>query len=726
MFKVTQRYISLALLSVVAVLPIGASAGGTPEDVKAFKENKAKAEAVVGFGGYPDQSQSGQEVGAPGKPSVEIKVTPGAFVANAYLSGIGVDRDEETALIWYFRVKGQKGLNEEGFKALIRSMPGQQLYAVNQRRSEEIRKYYRKMEKAPRVVDQVFKPAWDLRSSSAESGNSFGMGEPENFIRQSVWERSRRLLLEEFVRSKGSDELLNSVISCMGHFEFKPFSVRVSFATEVSDADKALFEAAAELVKAKISALISDPRGADSSTLELVASAYEKGRFGVSADPEQHKRWEGLARDARISEAKVSRAEADSSGPDAWLSVANQIKWALPEVKAVLGDERSWISRYLEVLTIKAEAADLSSLDGLIFHYSITVREGRGIQSDSYERGQLIRWITERHKVSKSPEDAIILAHHFNAQNNRSLSMQMADQYLAALIRKAKEGSLSNMLNLALLTDPNWYDNLDDNAVGSSATEIMGLYAEPDHVELYSFKDHGRLLKSFGKVGILNVYSYFGGFEASPFSHPNINAAPETPRALFVKFVDACIKSEATGGPLLDCPLLYAEFVKVVRYLCEQDRLASEKYHEVKGGSLDYDVSLRWHRMLAEMGNHWSLMMMAASFEQGRGVPRDSASAYAHYALAGSGPSNGPFPSDLSEAYQNTKGTNEQKLDASFKLSPADKERALKIYNELASKFIDRLIHLAAKGGEEMAKRDLQAIRDYQAHKASKASPTKK
>jgi hypothetical protein len=166
--------------------------------------------------------------------------------------------------------------------------------------------------------------------------------------------------------------------------------------------------------------------------------------------------------------------------------------------------------------------------------------------------------------------------------------------------------------------------------------------------------------------------------------------------------------------------------VNVVRYLCEQDRLTSEEYHQVKGGSLDYDVSLRWHRLLAEMGDHGSLMMMAASFEQGRGVPRDSASAYAHYALAGSGPSNGPFPSELSDAYQNTNGTNEQKLDASFKLSPADKERALKIYNELTSKLVDRLNGLAAKGGEQMAKRDLKAIRDYAATKAAKAKPAKK
>jgi TPR repeat protein len=728
MFKDLKSCVYLALVCVLTLLPTSASAGGTPEEVKAFKENKAKAEAVAGFGGYPIQSQPGQEFGVTGKPAAEVKVTPGAFVANAYLSGIGVDRDEETALLWYLRVKGQKGLNEEGFRALIRSMPGQQLYALNQLRSEEIRNHYKKQEQVPRVLDQVFKPVWDLRSSSSESGNSFGMIGSDTFIGEASWALSQKLILEEFVRSKGSDELMYTVISCMERFEFKPFSAKVSFTREVSDADKALFEAAAELIKAKVSAVITERSGAGSAKLELVASAYRFGRFGLSADPEQQKRWKGLARDARLSEAKALRAEADSSGPEVWLSVADQIKWASPEVKSVLGDEYSWISRYLEVLTIKAEAGDLPSLNGLVAHYTRLVREGRGLRTSSYERDQLIRWITVRHKVSKSPDDAIVLAHHYNAQNNRNLSMQMAEQYLASLVRKAKEGSLSEMLNVALLSDPNWYENQDDNVVSSSPTEITGLCAEPDHGELYSFRDHARLLKSFGKVGFFDQ-TYPEGFEKNPFTDPNFNAssisAPVTPRARFVKFVDACVKSEALTGPLLDCPHLSDEFLQVLRYLCEQDRLAAEKYHEVKGGSLDYDVSLRWHRMLAERGETSSMQALAESFEKGQGVTRDAASAYAYCALAGGVSWGDPF-SGLKVTYQNAKGTNEQKLDACFKLSPAEKERALKIYNELTSKLVERLNQLAAKGGEQMAKRDLKDIRDYQAQKAAKAKPTKK
>ena len=723
-----EGYSRILIIYVLATLPMAVRAGGTPEDVKAFKENKAKAEAVAGFGGYPTQSQPGQELDVNGKPVPEVKMTPGAFVANAFLSGIGVDRDEETALLWYLRVKGQKGLNEEGFKALIRSMPGQQLYALNQRRSEEIRNHYKKQEQVPRIRDQVFKPVWDLRSSSSESGNSFGMIGSDTFIAEASQALSRKLILEEFVRSKGADELMYSVISCMESFEFKPFSPRVAYTRNVSDADKALFEAAADLIKARISALVSNPSGADSATLELVASAYRLGRFGLSADPEQQKRWEGLARVARLSEAKALRAEADSSGPEVWLSVADQIKWASPEVKSVLGDEYSWISRYVEVLTIKAEAGDLPSLDGLVAHYSRLVRDVKGASTDSHERGQLIRWITERHKVSKSPEDAIILAHHFNAKNDKILSTQMADQYLAGLFRKAKEGSLSEMLKVALLSDPNWYEHLDGAAGNSSPTEIMDLCAEPDHGEFYSFKDNGRLLKSFGKVGHFDQI-YSEGYELSPFSGPNFNAssisAPVTPRARFVKFVEACVKSEAATGPLLDCPHLADEFLRVLRYLCEQDHLAAEKYHDVKGGSLDYGVSLRWHRLLAEMGEASSIQAVAESYEQGRGVARDAASAYAYYALAG-GVSSVGFYTELKSAYQNAEGTNEQKLDACFKLSPAEKERALKIYNELTSKLVERLNRLAAKGGEQMAKRDLKSVRDYQAQKSAKAKAVKK
>ncbi len=584
------------------------------------------------------------------------------------------------------------------------------------------------MEETPRVVDQVFRPAWDLRSSSAESGNSFGIFGSEAFIWEASWARSRKILMEEFVRTRGADELLHSVVNCMVHFEFKPFSAKVSFTREVSDADKALFEAAAELIKAKVSAVISDRSGADSAKLELVASAYKSGRFGLSADPEQHKRWEGLARDARLSEAKASREEADSSGPAAWLSVANQIKWASPEVKTVLGDGHAWISRYLEVLTIKAEAGDLPSLDGLVNHYTTLVREGKGIRANSYERDQLIRWIAARHKISKSPDDAIILAHQYDAQGNRVLSSQMADEYLASLVRKAKDGSLPDMLKVALLTDPNWYENLGDSVISQATTEIRDLCAEPDHDEFYSFTENGRLLKSFGRVGYFDQV-YPVGYERNPFSDPNFNAssipAPETPRARFVKFVDACVKSEASAGPLLECPHIYDEFVKVVRYLCEQDRLTSEKYHEVKGGSLDFEVSLRWHRMLAEMGETSSLQALAESYDKGEGVARDTAIAYAYYALAGGVSLAGAYD-ELKGAYQNAQGTNEQKLDACFKLSTADKERALKIYNSLASKLIERLNRLAAKGGEQMAKRDLQAIHDYQARMSGKAKTLNK
>jgi len=130
--------------------------------------------------------------------------------------------------------------------------------------------------------------------------------------------------------------------------------------------------------------------------------------------------------------------------------------------------------------------------------------------------------------------------------------------------------------------------------------------------------------------------------------------------------------------------------------------------------------------LLAERGETSSMLALADSFEKGHGVPRDMASAYAYYALAGDFSQWGnPFVG-MGGTYRETVGTNEQKLDACFKLSPADKEKALKIYNELASKLIDRLNRLAAKGGEQMAKRDLQAIRDYQARMSGKAKALKK
>jgi len=126
------------------------------------------------------------------------------------------------------------------------------------------------------------------------------------------------------------------------------------------------------------------------------------------------------------------------------------------------------------------------------------------------------------------------------------------------------------------------------------------------------------------------------------------------------------------------------------------------------------------------MGDHYALLDIASSYEQGRGVPRDPASAYAYYALAGVGPGEGPYPSALHDTYQKTPGTKEQKLDACFKLTPAEKARALTIYNDFVAKLIARLERLATKGGEAFAKRDLQLIRDYSAKAAARAKPTKK
>lgn len=731
-FKDHGRLVIICLLS---ALPMTVQAGGTPEDVKAFQENKAKAEAVAGFGGHSDQSQPIQAISADGKTAEKIKVTPGAFVANAYLSGVGVDRDEETALLWYFRVKGQKGLNEEGFKALIRSMPGQKLYALNQRRSEEIRSYYRKQEQTPRVVDKVFKPAWDLRSSSSESSSSFGMNGPETFIWVASWARSRRLILEEFVRSKGADELLYSVIGCMEHFEFKPFSVKFSFTQDVSEEDKALYDSASKLIKAKVSALISNPRGADSDSLELVASAYAKGRFGLKADPEQHKRWEELARNARISEAKARVSEADSSGPEVWLQLANEMKWASPDVKNVLSKDHDWASRYVEVLTIKAEAGDLPSLDGLVSFYGTRIMAPDGfprknaIHEHSYEREQLFKWISQRYKISQKPDDAIILAHHYHLNGKSDLAMRMVNQYLTALTTKAKQGSLPDLFKVALLTDPEWYETLGGNVRGPADGDHGKLLSVPNAQEFFSFREHGRLLKQLGKVGGV-IYSMIQeGYTFDPFNDPKF-VLPEpvrlVPRSLFLRYVEEFKKQETSAGSLLVGREELECFIAAVKYLDQHDEIIASHYAEIKGGSQDHDASLRWRSELAELGDHWALMSMAAAYESGRGVPLDLASVYAYYAFAGSGPGNGPFPNDLGEIYQKTQGTNEQKLDACFKLSPADKERALKIYNELASKLVERLNRLASKGGEQIAKRDLQAIRDYHAQKASKAQPLKK
>ena len=746
MLKTVKTYSCLAVVCALAVLPIGVFAGGTPEEVKAFKENKAKAEAGEGF---PDNYSpfDGPRLDVTGKAISADSPTPGALVANAYLSGVGVDRDESEALLWYLRVRGQKGLNEMAFKEFIKSMPGNQLYGVIRRsRSDEFENFRRQFKVVPIEVDKVFRPLSDLRSSSRAEGNfAFGGDDFGGFLFHTAWYRSKRLILEQFNGFSASDanmaapHVLSSVSNLMyDKFRFEDLSIDISFSPSVIDSDKAVFGAASSRIKETIDTSISNPGAADSGRLHMVADAYAEGRFGLGADSGQHKRWENLASEARIAEAKLRREEADSSGPEVWLQLAEEIKWASPDVKNILSNGRDWASNYVEVLSMKAEAGDRGSIDGLIAYYGQIIHDGyagmpgqgKGIREATYERDQLIRWVSERHKLSNTPEDAIILAHHYLAKGQADLAKRMANQYLFDLTRKAKEGSLQDMLRVALLSDPNWYENLESGLGSYSPSEIRSLHRTPKHNEFYPFGDHGQLLKSFGSVGPIVLSLMEEGSATNPFNNPGFAAysAPVqlSPRSLFVRYVDAFVKMESSGGPLLEYLQDYANLTTVLRYLAEQDQLTADKYREVKGGARDYDVSLRWHRMLLEMGDYSAVMFFAESFEQGRGMPRDPTSAYAYYSLAGSGPGNGSFPNAMHVTFQNTRGTNEQKLDACFKLTPVEKARALTTYNDFVAKLIARLERLTTKGAEQMAKRDLQAIRDYQAQKAGKAKAVKK
>jgi TPR repeat protein len=735
------------------LLPIGASAGGTPEDVKAFKENKAKAEAGEGFTGY-DNFFGGPERDVTGKAISADSPTPGALVANAYLSGVGVDRDESEALLWYLRVKHQKGLNEEGFKALIRSMSANQVYAVIRRtRWRESEAFRGKFKATPIEVDKVFRPLSDLKASSnAYGNNAFGFNSYGDFLWQSASVRSKRIILEQFNSFSPSDAakaapyVISSVynLSDENGFRFHVESTDISFTPGVPESDKAVFATSSSRLKDVINALIANPDAADSESLQIVADAYAEGRFGLSADPEQHKRWKSLANDARVTEAKLRREEADSSGPEVWLQLANEIKWASSDVKNILSkDSGDWASRYVEVLTMKAEAGDRGSIDGLIGYYEAILRDGyvgtpgqgKGIHVDTYERTQLIRWVSERHKLSNTPEDAIILAHHYVAQGQADLAKRMAKQYLSGLTRKAKEGSLQDMLRVALLSDPNWLENPESGLGIYSSSGIRDLNRTPKHNEFYAFGDNGRLLKSFGSVGPIVISLMEEGSDTNPFSAPGFDASSASvrllPRSLFVKYVDAFVKMDSSSGPLLEDLQNYADLRTVLRYLAEQDQIIADKYHEVKGGARDYAMAIRWNHMLAEMGDQDALIFFAESFEQGRGVSRDPASAYAYCALAGVGPVGGSYASPFQDSplqitYQKTPGTKEQKLDACFKLTPAEKARALTIYNDFVAKLIARLERLATKGGEAFAKRDLQLIRDYQAQMSGKAKTLKR
>ena len=503
------------------------------------------------------------------------------------------------------------------------------------------------------------------------------------------------------------------------------FTAKITFTQVLTDSEKAVFDAASAHLERRVKALIDNPSSGDSDDLDLVASAYANGQFGLKADPGQRKRWADLAKEARISEAKIRRAEADSSGPEVWLQVANEWQWNTPEVREIIGERSYWISRYLQIQSLKAEAGDPAALDGLIAYYGAIVRDAKGIRSNSHESSQLIRWISDRHKLSKSPEDAIILAHHYAGLKQMEKANALALEYFVGLRRKAGNGSASDLLRLALLADPNWYEPAD-----ASTGYVRNIYSNAEPGEFYSFRDHGMLLKSFAMAGPNVPSSLEEGEASNPFGadfDPNSpgllngNAA----RGYYLKYVESFSKLEAMGGPFRTDFSEYDAFAAVLRGLAEQDQYFADQYSIVKGLPRDYEPALRWHRMLAEMGDAPALSFIAASFEQGRGVPRDPSSAYAYYALA-IGWAGYMNHSPFQDTFQKTRGTNEQKLDAYFKLTPAEKVRALKVYNEFVAKLIARMDRLVVKGGEVLVKQDIQQAGDYAAKKAAKAKSSKK
>ena len=716
MLKTVKTYSCLAVVCALAVLPIGVFAGGTPEDVKAFKENKAKAEAGEGFINYWDGQANGPLLDYSGKPASENNITPGALVANAYLSGVGVDRDESEALLWYFRVKGQKGLNEEAFKVLIRSMPSERLYAAILRTdSNQFINLLGSKDGQNLDIDQTFIPLGRLKASSHESIRDFNGFGFSDFIGGAAQIYSTRLLLAE------PSYPLGSLTNELDNLDHKSFSAKIAFSQTVTGSDKSIFESASARVRGKIDALIANPASADSSGGPyIVAKAYAKGLYGLKADPEQSKRWANLNREARISEAKRLRAEAESSGSDLWLEIANDSKWtSSSEEKEILGDFGFWSFRYTRVLGLKAEAGDRASIDGLIAHLGQLVRETGGIRTSQWSP-ELIKWISARHKLTRSPEDAIILAHHNAASADKNLARQLVNQYLEDMVLKAKRGSLSDILKLALLADPNWFEKLEGDIGSYTTGEIRQIYSHAPADGFHSFREHGRLLKSFDYVGNNITYRLEEPAVGSPFS-----AKRMTSRSIFIRYVEGFAKRESSGQLLVDEFGDFDHLATVVRYLAEQDKLVADQYHEVSGGTPDFNVQLRWYRLLAEMGDLEALSFIADSFEKGQGVPRDPASAYAYHALSGEGPG---YRNDnpLQEIYRKTKGTNEQKLDACFKLSSDEKKKALKVYEDFVAKLTNRLEKLASKGGAERAQRTLQGIRDFEKEKAANAQKRKK
>ena len=725
------RLSSLYFGALTMLLPALSMAGMSPEEIKSFQINKAKAEAGEGLpayvvaGGQGSPFGGGTTVDANGKPISynDPSPSPAALLANAYLSGAGVEKNESEAFFWYEVVRGHGLLipNEKAFLAMIRSMPAVKIDGVlrrlNARRDALSKAEY---SRSKSLSDSKFK------SLSQFDAYSFDHCVEGVVINRHVLRSAARIYKEDDLYPIYNWLYEANLGDGNPNFPYLLFPL--------GEEGKKISDELTAKGRRMIDRVIAGTALADSSDMKVVADAYAEGHFGLKVDEAQRRKWLIKAYEARLDEAHEMRKKADAGGPEEWLQIAGWARNAQYEdFKDVLGYRYMWLEKYEKTVGLKADLGDPESIDEMIQMLKYEKVGNSGGFKVSPDRNDLLKWISARHKISGLPSDAIMLAHAYAEEGDKCFSPEIkeversrlarsfADKYLKGLFNDAASGDLSAKLKLAVLSDPNLSvkkNNSNYVAVENFERVISSLSG----AEYYTFAEDVRLLQKFNMTGrqILSTAEYRKSGERKVYDP---NAKTMSTRELYLDFISSSDKQDS-----LMSQNDLAGLAPVLNYLAAQDEEIESSISEISDNkSPRTPISLKWYRRLAEMGDQTGLRILAESYDKGLGVAPDAVTAYAYHALAGTGPGVFQNVADVRDRlYLTTEGSNEKKLDAAFKLSPSDKELAFKKYKELLDGFSSRVTRI----GESIAKANFEAedksMKEYQAAQAAKKSAEKK
>lgn len=441
---------------------------------------------------------------------------------------------------------------------------------------------------------------------------------------------------------------------------------------------------------------------------------YEHGNYGFPVDKAEANKW-------RIRWVELMRKKAEEGGLSEWRQLAEFLEESPSFVDQAGGPGiggSAWSERYLLFQGLKAERGDIFAVDALISYYaSHGFRWGRkswtGVEQDGREH---LRWRTFAFDNFKRPSDAIALAKIYDdglnygmeLYDNRRFSsrndyvQELAQSYLAEVIKKAESGSCRDKFILAIIKD--------GPAGGGLSASWSSDYADITAIQLVQkFEFRNPAFHPFGNDAQGNP---FGGSAERDFARMSEKFTEMSARDLYLDYLKALDSQDfAKNGFLFKidevvqpngdvweshAPPRFDDFeIKkaVLSRLVAMDDKAAADYAMTKGVPKDETLALKWRLELIKLGDLASLLDLAKRYEQGSGVPVDKVRSYAYAFLSGARYPQEAVTSPFGEGWQAR--SDDKELEAYFKLSAEQKKEAMAIAKDFIKDFHDRMTRIA-------------------------------